>query len=169
MPYTLLMLLVAVSLLMATTPKLLNIFPVQGFVLQFYAAIAVLCVTFYSVVVEHDIVAFCIAFCIAFYYATNKDSVSFPGAYKPAVFGLNKDGTCPKTNTIQQGCANYFGRFEVRGSTNTDFNKEAQYFIAIHPHGPTAFSRMHFVSGVRGLFARPCRPRITKILINASP
>ena len=60
----------------------------------------------------------------------------------PAFFG-NPD-------RVRKGCVDYFGTFEIRGAENIA-HPERQHMVAIHPHGPTAFSRMHFCCGFRDL------------------
>ena len=66
----------------------------------------------------------------------------------PAFFG-NGD-------RIRRACANYFGAFEIRGAENIT-HPERQHIVALHPHGPTAFSRIHFLCGFRDLLKRPSR------------
>jgi hypothetical protein len=38
----------------------------------------------------------------------------------------------------------YFGTFAIHGAEKIT-DADAQYFVAIHPHGPVAFSRFVFV------------------------
>ena len=51
---------------------------------------------------------------------------------------------------MRKGCTDYFGAFEIHGTKNIK-HPEQQHMVAIHPHGPTAFSRMYFIGGFREL------------------
>jgi len=151
----LLVLLAIVAFMMSMAPHWLGNLPVQGFVLQFYVSITVVISIFYHVLII-DPIGMAVFALLVVYYGTSRAHKSYPGSYNPTIFGLNPDGFCPASNLIKKGCADYFGAFDVRGAENIK-NPDGQYMIAIHPHGPTAFSRMHFVSGFRDLLSRPSR------------
>jgi len=88
-------------------------------------------------------------------YATSRAQFEYPGWYWPGLWQYLK----------QSRLADYFGGYEIHGTENIK-DKNAQYFIAIHPHGPVCFSRMFFVGpgGFRELFGRPCRMLAASVL-----
>jgi len=143
----LLHLLGALALLFSTARHWFPLAPAYGFVIQFYTGL-VLIASIVHHVVSLDAVGIAVAILIIAYYSTSRASKSYPGSYDPAFFG--------DADRIRRGCADYFGAFEIRGAENIK-HPERQHFVALHPHGPTAFSRIHFLCGFRDLLRRPSR------------
>merc|ERR1712241_816137 len=135
------------AVLMATGRYWFGYFPAHGFVFQFYMGLAVLGSMLIHVI-SLDAAGIAVTVAIFAYYSTSRASKSYPGSYDLAFFG-NPD-------RVRRGCIDYFGTFEIRGAENIA-HPERQHMVAIHPHGPTAFSRMHFYCGFRDLLKRPSR------------
>lgn len=121
--------------------------PAYGFVLQFYLGLAVIVSLLYHVVIL-DAFGIAVTIMLIAYYGTSRAGMTFPGSYWPEFFG--------NSEKLRRGCEDYFGAFEIRGSENIK-NPDKQHIVAIHPHGPTAFSRTFFACGFRDLLSRPSR------------